>query len=77
MEEIKQYCRYCAHLVTGNGTYCTMLEKEKSDSAAKRVNKCKFFAFNPIDAFFENARGYRPRKPKQTQCDGQMRIEGV
>lgn len=60
---MKQYCRYCAHLYTGNGTWCSEHKKEMSDTTAKRINKCKDFAFCEIDAFFENPNPYRPRKP--------------
>lgn len=35
-----------------------------SESAAKRVNQCKDFDLNPIDAFGENKKGYRPRREK-------------
>ena len=48
-----------------------------SDASAKAVNRCSDFAFNPMDAFFENEKGYTPRKPKQPkkeQCDGQMSL---
>ena len=60
---MRQYCRYCAWLVAGNGTYCTKQNKEMSDSAAKYTNKCKDFELNPIDAFFET-QGYKPRREK-------------
>ena len=58
-----QYCRYCVNLVAGNGTWCEKRQKEMSDSAAKRLNHCKDFDFNEIDAFFENPNPYRPREP--------------
>lgn len=48
---MKQYCRYCAYLVTGNGTYCEAREEELSDNYAKRVNTCKDFSFCRIDAY--------------------------
>ena len=60
---MKQYCRYCAYLATGNGTWCAAHEREMSDSAAKRLNRCKDFDFNEIDAFFGNPNPYRPREP--------------
>ena len=60
---MKQYCRYCAHLACGNGTWCSKRNKEMSDSAAKRVNHCKDFDFCEIDAFCENLAGYHPREP--------------
>ena len=50
---MKQYCRYCAYLVTGNGTYCEAHEKELSDNYAKRANTCKDFSFCRIDAYGE------------------------
>lgn len=60
---MKQYCRYCAHLATGNGTWCSEHRKELSDSYAKRTNTCKDFAFCEIDAFGENTKPYQPREP--------------
>ena len=62
---MKQYCRYCAHLVTGNGIYCTCKNKEMAESTAKATNRCKEFEYNEIDAFFETD-GYKPRKAKET-----------
>lgn len=63
---MKQYCRYCNNLVTGNGTYCTAKNKEIRDSTAKSVNHCKQFEFNEMDAFFETD-GYKPRSPKRSK----------
>ena len=74
---MKQYCRYCCHLVTGNGIWCGELEKEMSEATAKSQNRCSSFAYNPIDAFWENEKGYQPREakePKKTQCDGQISL---
>lgn len=70
---MKQYCRYCANLVTGNGTYCMVKNKTMSDSTAKSVNHCNEFEFNKIDAFFETE-GYKPRKRKQNQNDNQISL---
>lgn len=50
---MKQYCRYCNNLVTGNGTYCTAKNKEMRDSTAKSANHCKEFEFNEMDAFLK------------------------
>lgn len=72
---MKQYCRYCCYLHTGNGIWCDKREKELNESAAKSVNRCPDFAFNPMDAFFENEKGYQPREPKKRQCDGQIKME--
>ena len=72
-ESIKQYCRYCTHLVTGNGIYCTIKNKVIAESTAKSLNHCKEFDFNSIDAFFETD-GYKPRKAKETVNTEQMRL---
>lgn len=61
---MKQYCRYCAHLTTGNGIYCEKRKRTYSESYAKSTNNCGDFELNVIDAFFENERGYQPREPK-------------
>lgn len=71
-----QYCRYCSFLVTGNGIYCTELNKEISEKYAKRVNKCNSFYLNTIDAFGENEKGYTPRQLKQKEYNGQLRLFG-
>ena len=62
---MKQYCRYCTNLVTGNGIYCTEKKITMRESTAKSVNHCESFEFNEIDAFGETS-GYKPRKPKLT-----------
>lgn len=69
-----QYCRYCSYFVTGNGNYCNEKNFSPSDEYAKRPNKCKLFDLNPIDAFYENEKGYTPREPKPKQCDGQIKF---
>ena len=69
---MKQYCRYCSHLFTGNGIWCDAKQKIIPESTAKSVNHCKEFDFNEIDAFFENEKGYKPReqyKPRQAVID--------
>lgn len=46
-----------------------------SDATAKSPNRCHDFAFNPIDAFGENEKGYQehiPKEKKKKQCDGQL-----
>jgi hypothetical protein len=73
IKEARQYCRYCNNLVTGNGIYCTELHKEMSEAQAKRVNKCKSFNLNRIDAFGENEKGYVPRD-RSRGCDGQLKL---
>lgn len=71
---MKQYCRYCCYLVCGDAVYCTERQFTMSDAAAKSLNRCHDFTFNPIDAFGENEKGYSPRKPRKKQCDGQMSL---
>ena len=68
----KQYCRYCAFLVTGNGIYCTKRNREYSEQYAKSTNNCGDFELNVIDAFGENEKGYIPREPKPITEDNQM-----
>lgn len=70
-----QYCRYCCCLVTGNGIYCTEKEQEITEATAKSPNRCHSYAYNPIDAFGENEKGYQPRQQKKKQCDGQIKME--
>ena len=66
---MKQYCRYCANLVYGDSCYCEVKRKCLKYDACKRVNKCKHFELNPIDALGENPNEYKPRVtfPKQQQ----------
>ena len=70
-----QYCRYCDHLCTGNGIWCSAKQKEIAESTAKSTNHCKLFSFNSIDAFFETGE-YKPREKKFRNCDGQISIGG-
>lgn len=76
-DDMAQYCRYCANMVCGDSNYCTVREECFSDEYVKRVNKCKDFDLNEIDALGENERGYIPRKGKEKQdeqCAGQMSL---
>lgn len=59
-----QYCRYCNYMVCGDANYCSVRNECYSDERIKRVNYCRDFEFNPIDALGENPAGYTPRKPK-------------
>ncbi len=68
---MKQYCRWCAYLCTGNGIWCDELNKEISEAAAKSPNRCHSFAYVGIDAFGSD-KEYRPQQPKKKQCDGQL-----
>lgn len=62
---MKQYCRYCVHLTTGNGIWCEKRQRIYSEAYAKSTNNCGDFELNVVDAFFENERGYQPREEKQ------------
>lgn len=69
-----QYCRYCQNFVTGNGNYCEVKRTEPTDAQAKRVNHCKQFELNPMDAFMDNEKGYQPRAPRETVGE-QMKMD--
>lgn len=73
---MKQYCRYCVWLVTGNGTYCMEHEELVSDSKAKHTNNCKDFSFCEIDAYGET-NGYKPRSPKVFKAQDGEQIKMV
>jgi hypothetical protein len=62
---MKQYCRYCSHLCTGNGIWCDAKQKILSESTTKSVNHCKDFDFCEIDAYFETD-GYKERSERRT-----------
>ena len=69
---MKQYCRYCSNLCYGDVAYCRKHEQTMSDAAARRVNTCKDFDLNPIDAFGENPNPYKPRRektPEESEVD--------
>ena len=75
-KNIKQYCRYCCHCHCGDFVYCDIKGKSLTEKSAKTTNKCKDFLFNEIDVFYEGDMNkvYRPREPKQKQCDGQLSL---
>lgn len=74
---MKQYCRYCTGLVTGNGIYCTTLNKEKTEASTKVVNYCKHFEFCEIDAYDLDHK-YKPKRqiPRNSddEIEGQLSI---
>lgn len=69
-----QYCRYCAYMCCGDANYCSEKKRTFSDYYIKRVNNCRSFIFNEIDALFENKAGYKPR-PKKAKNDNQLKLE--
>ena len=74
MSDSRHQCRWCVELVTGNGIYCCMLNKTKSEASTKRVNKCKYFDFCEMDAY-DISNIYKPRIRHNKQVEGQMNIE--
>lgn len=74
---MKQYCRYCSNCHCGDVVYCDVKQKTMSEEKAKRVNHCRDFDFCELDVFYDGDmdKVYKPREPKQKQCDGQMRLE--
>ena len=42
---MKQYCRYCVHLITGNGTYCEAHKKELSTTMLNELIPAKILVF--------------------------------
>lgn len=69
---MRQYCRYCAFCVTGNGIYCTCHEKELSESYIKHTNTCKDFAMSELGDV-DTGRKYKPHGVFHgKQIDGQM-----
>ena len=61
---MNQYCRYCAYLCVGDCAYCSSHMDTMSDEKAKRMNHCKDFQFNPLDAF-DLERTYSPMKARR------------
>lgn len=60
---MKQYCRYCSYLCTGNGTWCEKKQKEIADSTAKTENHCKQFLFCELDAY-DITKKYKQREKR-------------
>ena len=77
---MKQYCRYCIYLCTGNGAnWCGAHEECRSESSCKRVNNCKDFIFADVEPEYQDAfgetNGYHPRSErKMKQCEGQLSL---
>lgn len=70
---MKQYCRYCSHLCIGDYCACDVKQECLSEEYCKRVNKCKYFEFNEIDAFnFEKI--YKPKEIKEKNYE-QLKLE--
>ena len=74
---MKQYCRYCVHLTTGNGIWCEKRQRIYSESCAKSTNNCGDFELNVVDAFFENEKGYHPREDNPAVDENQITWDEV
>lgn len=72
-QTMKQYCRYCSHMICGDANYCEAYHKCFTDEKIKRVNKCKKFSFNEIDALTFNK--YNPRKNKKNYEQTSINLE--
>ena len=61
-----QYCKYCSHCCAfeDDMAYCEIKNKTYSKAQCSRLNKCKSFEFNEIDAF-DLTKTYKPREKKQ------------
>ena len=70
---MNQYCRYCSNMCCGDANYCSAKKRTLCDRYIKQVNHCKDFEFNPIDALFENEKGYKPRE-KVVNSENQLKL---
>lgn len=61
-----QYCRYCCWCCVGDVAFCSKKQRTMSDKQAKHSNNCKWFDYNPLDAFGEG-RVHKPRKKDKMQ----------
>lgn len=64
-------CRYCSHLITGNGIWCEAHQREYSEKYTKTPNNCGDFELNVIDAYDLN-RTYQPREARPEVDDNQI-----
>lgn len=60
-----KYCRYCAHMVSGDANYCEIKKQTFTDEQISRTNRCRDFELNPTDSL--TGRAYKPRAPKFEQ----------
>lgn len=51
----------------GDANYCSKKSQCLSDSQIKKINKCKGFSLNEIDALGENDKGYKPRTKRENK----------
>ena len=63
--DVRQYCRYCIHMVCGDANYCGVRKQCYSNAQVKRTNQCKEFELCTIDGLGENPREYKPRTRKK------------
>lgn len=65
---MKQYCRYCTFCSYGDVCYCDAKKKTMSEEAAKKLNNCEDFDFNPFDVF-NPERQYKSRKKAEAHTE--------
>lgn len=54
---MRQFCRYCDNFfVNAGGNYCSEKRIKPTDRQAKVPNTCRFFEYNPDDAFASYAK---------------------
>lgn len=64
-------------MVCGDANYCSVKNKTYADSTIRRMNRCKDFKLNPIDALGENDEGYRPYHKNQSNQLYQLELEYI
>ncbi len=45
VEEMRQYCRYCANLCMGDAVYCNHKGVTMSEKSIYRPNNCKYYDY--------------------------------
>lgn len=68
---MKQYCRYCAFCINGDGYYCT--DRERPLNRVDTVTTCESFAPSRMGDV-DTGRQYRPRKKKICRKSNEMQI---
>ena len=78
---MNKYCRYCAHCFVQDEEQAVCGKTNRMVNKRTIRNACMSFEFCEIDAFYFNRSEnpmdavYKPRRPKNKQCDGQLKME--
>ena len=68
----RQYCRHCAFCINPDPYYCTLHEKEMTESYVKHTNNCKDFALSELGDV-DTGKKYTPHTVSHSKkIDGQM-----